>query len=87
MTFGCSENAAVGAFSGEGAKNGSKSYKLTFNNGGANAIAFPNFLPEAQANTDWSEAKARYRFISIIRRTPMRLSRTSSSRLAIPPTS
>lgn len=58
VTFGCSENAAVGAFSGEGAKNGSKSYKLTFNNGGANAIAFPNFLPEAQANTDWSEAKA-----------------------------
>lgn len=58
VTYGCSENAGTGAFSGQNAKNGEKSYQLTFNNGSANAIAFPKFSPAAAENMDWTGANA-----------------------------
>lgn len=58
VTYGCSENAGTGAFSDQNAKNGEKSYQLTFNNGSANAIAFPKFSPAAAENVDWTGANA-----------------------------
>lgn len=58
------ENSIKGSYSATNAQNGSKSYSISFSDGGQNSIAYPSFKPEDSSNTDWTGANSFQFFIN-----------------------